>query len=127
MEGSVTNSYGSVSRRPKGTGTQDYSEYNQAISSGQTGYGFTPRDKYLLRLAVWADSVSLHGEGDLAPDASHLLLGEGGEGPHLTRHHSPRPCVLSCHHSYSYYQCRNDLVRIRILLIRSFRIGSIIV
>jgi hypothetical protein len=55
-----------------------------------------PRNNYLLRLTVWADGVSLHGEGDLAPDTGHLLLGEGGEGPHLTRHHSPCPCVLSC-------------------------------
>jgi hypothetical protein len=106
MEKSVTNSYGSEYWRPKGTGTQDYSESNQAIRFlVRPDTDPKTRDKYLLGLAVWADSVSLHGEGNLAPDTGHLLLGEGGQGPHLTSHYSPRPCVLSCHHTLSYYQC----------------------
>ena len=49
----------------------------------------------LLWLAVRAEGVRLHGQRDLAANAGHLLLGEGGEGPHLARHHRSRSSVLT--------------------------------
>ena len=45
-------------------------------------------DLPLLFFAVFTDSLRLHLEGDLAPDAGHLLLGECSHGANLTGHHS---------------------------------------
>merc|ERR1719341_689933 len=44
-------------------------------------------DLSLLWFAVLTHSLALHLEGDLAPDAGHLLLGERSHRAHLAGHH----------------------------------------